>query len=189
MGSFSMRCLPRIFCASSSEVPTGAVTRFFLRHHVVDGLIVVGFEAEVAVGEDADELAVFGDGHAADLVALHERDRLAHAVVGREEERVGDDAVLAALDLVDLARLFLDGHVLMNDADAAFAGDRDGEFALRDGIHRRTHQRDIQADVVRQLCCEVHLGRQHVRCAGDQQYVVKRQPFLHDLVHKRLSFP
>ncbi len=27
MGSFSILCLPRIFCASSNEVPTGAVTR------------------------------------------------------------------------------------------------------------------------------------------------------------------
>ena len=159
-----------------------------LRHDIVDGLIVVGFKAEIAVCKDADELAVLRDGNAADLVALHQRDRLADAVVGREEERIGDDAVLAPLDLVDLARLFLDAHVLMNDADTALPRERNGKFTFRDGVHRRTHKRDVEFEIVRELRVEIDARRKHVGSGGDQQHIVKSKTFLHNLVHKRFSF-
>ncbi len=41
----------------------------FLGHHAVDGNVEAGFEAEVAVGENADELAMLGDGHARNFVS------------------------------------------------------------------------------------------------------------------------
>ena len=40
--------------ASSSVVPTGAVTRFF-RHHLSERPIEIPLELQVAVGDDADE--------------------------------------------------------------------------------------------------------------------------------------
>ena len=50
-----MRCCQKSSLASSSVVPTGAVTSGGLRHECVDGLVEVLVEAQVAVGEDADE--------------------------------------------------------------------------------------------------------------------------------------
>ena len=187
-GKFFDAVLAEDFLRLFQRRADGRRDEVFLRHDVIDRLIVVGFEAEIAVGQNADELAVFCDGHAADLVPLHERDRLAHAVVGREEKRVGDDAVFAALDLVHLARLLLDGHIFMDDADAAFAGDSDRELALGDGVHRRAHQRYIQTNVVRQPRGQIDLGGKHVGCCRDQKHVVKSQTLLHYLVHKHFSF-
>ena len=43
-----------------------------LGHNGVDGEVGAGDEAEVTVGEDADELAVLGDGDAGDFVAAHD---------------------------------------------------------------------------------------------------------------------
>ena len=56
-GSFSIRCRARIRSASSSVVPTGAVTSFSLRHRLADRLVEVPLELQVAVGDDADQPA------------------------------------------------------------------------------------------------------------------------------------
>ena len=64
--------------------------------------------------------------------------------LGAEVEGVGDDPVLAALDLVDLLRLVFDRHVFVNDTDAAFACDRDREFVLGDRVHRGAEQRNVE---------------------------------------------
>ncbi len=78
-GSFSMRCCWRIARASSSEVPTSAVTSrptVVGGHELGDRSVEVAALAEpdVAVGEDADEVAVVvGDRHAGELEAVHQR--------------------------------------------------------------------------------------------------------------------
>ena len=86
----------------------------------------VGLKFHIAVGDDADELAGFvHDGNAGNAVFGAEIVRIAQRVLRGKEERVGDDAVLAALDEIDLLGLLLDRHIFMNDADAALARDRD----------------------------------------------------------------
>ena len=155
----------------------------FLRHHVFDGLIVVGLKAEIAVGEDADELAVAGDGHAADAVALHEGDRVAHEILRFEEEGIGDDAVFGALDLVHLLGLFLDAHVLMDDAEPPFARHGDGKAALRDGVHCRGDDGKIERKPLAQRGAEVYIVRQDVGRLRDEQNVVKCKSFFDHFTH------
>ena len=138
--------------------------KVFLRHDVGDLLVevLVGHEAEVAVRDDADELAVLTDRHAGDLVAAHEAVRLAHRVVRRKVERIDDNAVFGALDHIDKVCLTLDRHILVNDADAALTRDRDRHFRLGDGIHRRCHNRGIEPDLLCELRGNIHLRGQHV---------------------------
>ena len=53
-----------------------------LGHHLVDRNVEAGFKAQVAIGENADQLAVLGDGHAGNLVLAHDFERVAD-LVGR----------------------------------------------------------------------------------------------------------
>ena len=71
-----MRCWCRIASASFSVVPTGTVIRFSLGHHFADGNVGAGFEAQIAVGEDADQLLVLGDRHARDAIVAHDLQRV-----------------------------------------------------------------------------------------------------------------
>ena len=155
----------------------------FLRHDVGDLLVEVGVghEAQVAVRDDADELAILADRHAGDLVAAHQVVGLAHRVLRREVERVDDDAVFRALDHIDEVCLALDRHILVDDADTALTRDRDGHLRLGDGIHRRRHDRGIEPDLSGELRGNIHLCGQHVRFCGDQQNIVKGQPSLTNL--------
>ncbi len=47
----------------------------------------------------------------------------------------------------------------MNDADAAFLSNRNGQTGFGDGIHRSGYQRDIQGDFFSQLGFEFHFAR------------------------------
>ena len=152
----------------------------FRGHDLGDLAGIVGLKAQIAVGEDADQLAVFGDGHAGDAVARHQFLRVGDEMIRGEEERIGDDAVFRTLDLVHLRGLRLDGHVLVDDAQTAFAGDGDGQTRVGDGIHGGAHQGDVQGDALGERHGGVYLLGQHIALAGDQQNVVKSKPFPDD---------
>jgi hypothetical protein len=148
-----------------------------LGHHLVDGAIDVGLEAQVAVGEDADQAAflaaVVGDRDAGDAIAAHQLQRLEDAGVGGERDRVDDHPALRALDAIDLGCLLLDREVLVDDAEPALLRHRDGHLGLGDGVHRRAQQRHVEADVTREVGADVDLSGQHGRVARDEQDVVE----------------
>src|SRR5439155_15024463 len=95
----------------------------------------------------------------------------ADALVGRQGDRIDDDAVFAALDLVHFACLVGDGQVLVNDADAAFLGQGDGQVAFGHGIHRGRDNGQIEANIPGQLRAHVHVAGDDVAVAGLQENV------------------
>ena len=106
--------------------PLAADNEIFARHKLANLAVHVGLKLHIAVGDDADELAgLVHDGNAGNAELGAELVRVAQRVLRGKEKRVGDDAVLAALDEIDLFRLLLDRHVFMDDADAALARDGD----------------------------------------------------------------
>ena len=63
-------------------------------HHVADGDVGAGLEAQIAVGEDADQPLALRDGHAGDLVAPHHFERVGDHLVRADGDRVDDHAAL-----------------------------------------------------------------------------------------------
>ena len=63
---------------------------------------------------------------------------------------VVNHAVLGALDAAHMGRLFGDGHVLMDDADAALACQRDGQRRFGHGVHGGGHDGDVELDITRE---------------------------------------
>ena len=117
-----------------------------LGHHVHHGLVEVFLEANVAVGEDTHQLAVFGDGHAGDVVAFHQVHRLAHGGVGAQGDGVHDHAGFRALDLVYLGGLHVDFQVTVNDAEAALPRQGDSQPRFGHGVHGGGNERDIEGN-------------------------------------------
>ena len=77
---------------------------------------------------------------------------------GLEGDRVEDDAVFAAFDLLDLVGLLGDAHIFVDDPDAAFLGQGDGQTGLCHRIHGRTDQGDVDRDVTCDLAGGVGLA-------------------------------
>ena len=98
-------------------------------------------EAQVAVGDDAQQVAVgVDDGQARDLVATAQLVELGDGGVRAHRDRVGDHARLGALDEPHLLGLLLDGQIAMEDAHSALTGHGDRHSGLGNGVHRRTQQ-------------------------------------------------
>ena len=77
--------------------------------------------------------------------------RLGQRGVRRDRVRVADDAVLRALDDLDLAHLRLDlaaAEAAVDDADAALLGDRDRHRRARDRVHVGRDDRPLERDAV-----------------------------------------
>ena len=111
------------------------------RRQVVDKL-------QVALGEQSFEVPIAGNDHqGAHPRALHHRAGIGQRCLGRDGQRVGDDAVLRALDLHHLAHLRLDvarTEPTVDDADAALLGHDNRHLRTRDGVHVGRDDRTLQ---------------------------------------------
>ena len=117
------------------------------RHQLINLEAGIGGEADVAVGDDADEAIGLPLDHrdAADALRRHQKLHIGQGLVGMDGERVHHHARLVFLDAPNLRGLFLGRHVLVDDAHAAELRHGDGHFGFGDGVHRGGDQRDVQA--------------------------------------------
>ncbi len=144
-----------------------------LGHHLAHGAVETLLEAEIPIGQDADQLAAPGDRQAGDAVLLHDRERLGDRLLGVHGHRVDDHAALGLLHLLDLERLLRDRQVAVDDAEAALLRHRDRGPRLGDGVHGGAEQRDVEPDRARERGGDVGVARQDARGGGDEQHVVE----------------
>ena len=78
----------------------------------------------------------------------------------------------------DFPRLVGGGHVLVDDADAAFLGDRDRQAGFRDRVHGGRQNRQIQTDRAGELRAQVGIARHEIGVCRDQEHVVEGECFL-----------
>ncbi len=142
-----------------------------------DELVVIFFEAQVAVGENAGEAGAASDGQARNLVLVHDVEGLAERDIRGDGDRVDDHAAFRTFHAVDFLALPVDGHVLVHDADAALAGDGDGQARFRNRVHGRGRQGDVQRQLAGEARARVRVGGEHRGFAGEEQDVVKRESF------------
>ena len=90
-----------------------------LGHHLFHRQVEAVLEAQVAVGQDAHQLAILGDGHAGNLVLLHDFQRIGDPVLGADGDGIDNHAAFRALHLIHFQRLLGNRHAAMHDADAA----------------------------------------------------------------------
>src|SRR5438876_8083086 len=128
-------------------------------HHVADRPVELALELQVAIRDDADQFPrPIHDRHAGDLETHHQLLGFAQRPVGAEGDGVHDHSRFAALHAVDLGRLAVDRHVLVNHPDAAKARHPHRHLRFGDGIHGSRNDRDVE----RNLACE-EIGRASCR--------------------------
>jgi len=148
------------------------------RHDARDRLIEIGFEAQVAVGHDADHALTVEHRKTGNAVAACQPVQLANRHVGRDGDRVLQDAGFETLHLGHFGGLLLGGEVLVDDREAAFLGQRDGQPGFADGVHRGGQQRKIDADIAGDTGTETDVARQHIGVRRHEEHVVEGQRLL-----------
>ena len=107
-----------------------------------------------------------------------EADDVAHEHVGTDRDRFGDDARFMALHLGDFGGLQVGREVLVDEADAAFLRERNGEVRFRHRVHGGGNHRDVQREATGDLRGEDGVAREDGRVGGDEQNVVEGEGFL-----------
>ena len=153
--------------------------QLLLGHQLGDFLPLVGGEAHVAVGEDADQLAgaaaaaALDHRNAGNAVLAHQRERFSQCRVGPDGDRIDDHAGFELFHLPDLRGLQRGLEVAVNDADAARLRHGDRHLGLGHRVHGRGDDRNIQRNGAGNVRADIHVGRQNVRQAGLQQHIIE----------------
>jgi hypothetical protein len=143
-------------------------------------LIEVALEAQVTLGDDTHQALVTDDRQTRNPALLGERDNIPDQRVGRNRDRVLDDATLVFFHAGDLCRLLLDRQVLVHDPEAAFLCDCNRQSRLGNRVHGGRNQRNIELDFARQASPQLRLVRKNFRFCRHQQYIVESEGFLAD---------
>ncbi|EXI75355.1 MAG: hypothetical protein AW07_01256 [Candidatus Accumulibacter sp. SK-11] len=144
-------------------------------HDVAHRLVEQRLEAQVAVGDDADDDLAIDDRHAGDPVQAGQGENVAYRHRRRDGDRILQDARFEALDAGDFGGLCLWLEVLVHDADAAFLGQGNRQTTFGDRVHRRRNQRQVEADVARQARSQCDIAWHDRRVGGQEKHVVERQ--------------
>ena len=124
----------------------GHGNQFFARgHNSAHGQIQARFKTQIAVGNNADYLAVFYHRQARHfaLALLALRQQIANQFIGRHGNRVFHHAAFMAFHLADRQGLLFNGHVFVNDADAAFLRHRNRQARLGNRVHGGRQQGQV----------------------------------------------
>ena len=150
----------------------------FARHHLGDGAVEATLEAQVAVGDDADQdVVAVHHGYAADVVFAHQVEGVFHGGVHMDGDGVANHAVFGAFHFAHLGGLLADGHVFVQHADTPLLRDGDGHAAFGDGVHTGGNHGDVQVDVARELGFQRGFARQYITIRRHEEHVVVRQAF------------
>ena len=117
-------------------------------HYLVNLTVDVSLEAQVAVGDDADELVVaVNHRDTADMVLLHYVERILHGLSTHDGYRIVNHTVLSSLYDSHLSCLLLYRHVLVYYADATLTGYCYCHRSLSHGVHSGCDERNLQVNV------------------------------------------
>ncbi len=134
---------------------------FLGRHHRRYRGVQFGFEPQIAMRDDADDFGPDHHRHSGNILGARQLDDLPDGHVRFDGDRIADDSAFEFLDAIDLPGLIPDGHVLVDDADAAFLCDGDGETGFGDGVHRGGDHREVDADFAGQSARKRDFARQY----------------------------
>ncbi len=149
-------------------------------HHRADRRAHVRLETQVAVGDDADQFLALHHRQSGKVVGAGQFHHLVDSGARVDDDGIVDHPALEFLDPPYFLRLFLDRHVLMDNADAAFLRQGNGQSRFSHRVHRRRHQRNIEGNGAGQLGLEAHVLGQHRGISRKKQDIIEGQGFLNN---------
>ena len=152
-------------------------------HGFLDLFGEIRLELQIPVGDDAHQLVSLRHGNSGDAEFSHQSICICQCVFRSQRKWIGDDPVFRTLDLVHLLGLSLDGHILVDDSDAALSGHSNGHTMLRHCVHPCAHHRNVQLDLLGQPSSQIHLIRHYLRVCRHQQHIIKGNALTDNLSH------
>jgi hypothetical protein len=137
--------------------------------------LVITFEPQIAIGQDAGQAGAAGNRQAGDAVLVHDLQGLANGDIRRNRDWIDDHPRFRTFHAVNFFALPVDRHIAVNDANAALSRDGDGQARFGNGVHGRRGQRHADAQLAGEIGGGVDLGGNDRGFSGQQQNVVEGQ--------------
>jgi len=152
-------------------------------HHLPNGRVAIKLKPDVPVRHDPHELVrLVHHRNAPDGVVRHHVAGIGHRVVGRNRDRVENHPVLRPLHAPHLGGLVFDRHAFVKHPGAPLASQRNGHVRLRDRIHGRGQDRNVELDVLGQPGGGIRLAGHHFGMARHEKNIIVGQAFRLDFV-------
>ena len=137
--------------------------------------VQVGFKTKVTVGDNPHQFSTFYHRHSGDAVLCREGNDIRDLLVRVHGHRVHDHAAFGFFDFIHFLSLACNGHVAVNNANAAFARHADGGFRFGHAIHCGAEERHAQRYFASEPGLHIGFVRQHCGIGRNQQDIVKGQ--------------
>ena len=119
------------------------------------------------------------------MVFTHHCERLVNGRAAANSHGVVNHAVLGPLHGVYLAGLLCYRHVLVYNAQTAFAGYGYCQLRLSDGIHCRRHNRHIKSYITGKTALKINFTREDLRVRRNKEHIVEcKSVHLHSVCNK-----
>ncbi len=145
MGSFSILYFFRVPSACSRVMPSGAVIRLSLVMIFSTGTFMSFWKRKSRlVMIPTSFAAIVHDGNAPDLEFAHDVFRFTNGGMDVQRHGIEDETALRAFHFSHLLGLQLDLHVLVDEAQAAFQRNTNGQFGFGYRVHSSRYERNVQ---------------------------------------------
>ena len=135
----------------------------FLSHHLVNLLVKVVLEAQIAIGYYTNEMFfLVYHGNTTDMVFAHKAQSRANRGTVKYCNGVVYHAVFGAFHYCNFPCLILNRHVLVYHTYSSFAGNGYSHFRLRNRVHCGGYKRNIEVYLSRKACGERNFAWQHI---------------------------
>lgn len=96
----------------------------------------------------------------------HQRQGIGQRGGGGDGDGVDDHARFEFFDRAHFKRLLLDGHILMQAANAAMLRHGNGQARFGNGVHRGGNEGNFEGNITREIGGNIRISGQHLRIAG-----------------------
>jgi hypothetical protein len=129
-------------------------------------------------GKQPNQFAlVIHDGKSAEaeFFLLNQGQHIADELAGRDLDRFLNQTVNVIFDAADLGKLLALRHVVMDEAEPAVGRHGNGHARFGHGVHVGRNDRDVEAQIFRELRVELRVARKNLRIKRRQRDVVEGQ--------------
>ncbi len=128
--------------------------KILMGHQLAHGLFGITCKAHIAVGQNTNQFLGpgFHNRDTGDGMLLHQGQCVGQRVFRCNGDRIDHHAAFKLLNLTNLLRLLLRGHVAMKHAHTASLRHGNGQPTFGHGIHRRRNRGNTQTDRSCQAC-------------------------------------
>ena len=137
-------------------------------HYFVDPLFHFALETQIAVGNNSHQRVIFRHHrNAANFVLSHHSQRIGNRFFGMNADGIQYHTVFGTFHGAHLLCLIVNGHIFVDNADAAFARNSDSHSGFGNGVHCGRHHGDVERNVSGKARGEIYVAGENFGITGD----------------------